>query len=133
MWMSNTATAVMMLPIAMSITMLVKQSNPDNDQFGKALLLSIAYGASIGGIATLIGTPPNALMAAYLSDSYKIDIGFAEWMKVGVPLATVMLILCRVWLTKFAYKVDTQCAKQRVKTLNRYSYRSYKSWCNATR
>ncbi|MEL7309641.1 MAG: SLC13 family permease, partial [Pseudomonadota bacterium] len=86
MWMSNTATAVMMLPIAMSITMLVKQSNPDNDQFGKALLLSIAYGASIGGIATLIGTPPNALMAAYLSDSYKIDIGFAEWMKVGVPL-----------------------------------------------
>lgn len=111
MWMSNTATAVMMLPIAMSITMLVKQSNPENDQFGKALLLSIAYGASIGGIATLIGTPPNALMAAYLSDSYKIDIGFAEWMKVGVPLATVMLILCWVWLTKFAYKVDTQCAK----------------------
>lgn len=111
MWMSNTATAVMMLPIAMSITMLVKQSNPDNDQFGKALLLSIAYGASIGGIATLIGTPPNALMAAYLSDSYKIDIGFAQWMKVGVPLATVMLILCWVWLTKFAYKVDTTCAQ----------------------
>ena len=92
MWMSNTATAVMMLPIAMSITMLVKQSNPENDQFGKALLLSIAYGASIGGIATLIGTPPNALMAAYLSDSYKIDIGFAEWMKVGVHLQ----LLC--WL-----------------------------------
>ena len=111
MWMSNTATAVMMLPIAMSITMLVKQSNPDNDQFGKALLLSIAYGASIGGIATLIGTPPNALMAAYLSDSYKIDIGFAQWMKAGVPLATVMLILCWVWLTKFAYKVDTPCAQ----------------------
>ena len=69
MWMSNTATAVMMLPIALSITHLVQKSNPNNNGFGKALLLSIAYGASIGGIATLIGTPPNALMAAYLCKS----------------------------------------------------------------
>ncbi|CAM4145984.1 SLC13 family permease [Pseudoalteromonas ostreae] len=106
MWMSNTATAVMMLPIAMSITHLVQKSNPNNNGFGKALLLSIAYGASIGGIATLIGTPPNALMAAYLSDSYKIEIGFAQWMMVGVPLSLTMLIICWLWLTKFAYKVD---------------------------
>lgn len=106
MWMSNTATAVMMLPIALSITHLVKQSDPSNEGFGKALLLSIAYGASIGGIATLIGTPPNALMAAYLSDSYKIEIGFAQWMLVGVPLSISMLITSWLWLTKFAYKVD---------------------------
>jgi len=106
MWMSNTATAVMMLPIALSITSLVKQSDPENEGFGKALLLSIAYGASIGGIATLIGTPPNALMAAYLSDSYQIEIGFAQWMIVGVPLSLSMLIISWVWLTKFAYKVD---------------------------
>ncbi|MBE0380421.1 SLC13 family permease [Pseudoalteromonas prydzensis] len=108
MWMSNTATAVMMLPIAMSITHLVQKSNPENNGYGKALLLSIAYGASIGGIATLIGTPPNALMAAYLSDSYQIEIGFAQWMMVGVPLSLAMLIICWVWLTKFAYKVDKQ-------------------------
>ena len=108
MWMSNTATAVMMLPIAMSITHLVKKSNPENNGFGKALLLSIAYGASIGGIATLIGTPPNALMAAYLSDSYQIEIGFAQWMMVGVPLSLTMLLICWLWLTKFAYKVDKQ-------------------------
>ncbi|HEA17359.1 MAG: SLC13 family permease [Pseudoalteromonas prydzensis] len=108
MWMSNTATAVMMLPIAMSITHLVQKSNPENNGFGKALLLSIAYGASIGGIATLIGTPPNALMAAYLSDSYQIEIGFAQWMIVGVPLSLTMLIICWLWLTKFAYKVDEQ-------------------------
>ncbi|WP_283709160.1 SLC13 family permease [Pseudoalteromonas prydzensis] len=108
MWMSNTATAVMMLPIALSITHLVQKSNPENNGFGKALLLSIAYGASIGGIATLIGTPPNALMAAYLSDSYQIEIGFAQWMIVGVPLSLTMLIICWVWLTKFAYKVDEQ-------------------------
>jgi len=106
MWMSNTATAVMMLPIALSITHLVKQSDPSNEGFGKALLLSIAYGASIGGIATLIGTPPNALMAAYLSDSYQIEIGFAQWMIIGVPLSSSMLIISWVWLTKFAYKVD---------------------------
>ncbi|MGO3784720.1 MAG: SLC13 family permease [Pseudoalteromonas prydzensis] len=108
MWMSNTATAVMMLPIALSITHLVQKSNPENNGFGKALLLSIAYGASIGGIATLIGTPPNALMAAYLSDSYQIEIGFAQWMIVGVPLSLTMLIICWLWLTKFAYKVDEQ-------------------------
>ena len=96
----------MMLPIALSITNLVKQSDPSNEGFGKALLLSIAYGASIGGIATLIGTPPNALMAAYLSDSYEIEIGFAQWMIVGVPLSLGMLIISWVWLTKFAYKVD---------------------------
>jgi len=107
MWMSNTATAVMMLPIALSITHLVKDSTPENDGFGKALLLSIAYGASIGGIATLIGTPPNALMAAYLSDSYHIEIGFAQWMLVGLPLSIILLGLCWVWLTKFAYKVDS--------------------------
>lgn len=117
MWMSNTATAVMMLPIALSITHLVKSSDPSNEGFGKALLLSIAYGASIGGIATLIGTPPNALMAAYLSDSYQIEIGFAQWMIVGVPLALSMLIISWIWLTKFTYKVDANVqANKRIDT-----------------
>lgn len=122
MWMSNTATAVMMLPIALSITHLVQQSNPDNNGFGKALLLSIAYGASIGGIATLIGTPPNALMAAYLSDSYQIEIGFSQWMMVGVPLSLVMLLICWVWLTQFAYKVDkTDTGSAKVDTKSLFS------------
>lgn len=122
MWMSNTATAVMMLPIALSIIHLVQQSNPDNNGFGKALLLSIAYGASIGGIATLIGTPPNALMAAYLSDSYQIEIGFAQWMMVGVPLSLTMLIICWLWLTKFAYKVDkTSLGAEKVDTKSLFS------------
>jgi sodium-dependent dicarboxylate transporter 2/3/5 len=117
MWMSNTATAVMMLPIALSITHLVKSSDPSNEGFGKALLLSIAYGASIGGIATLIGTPPNALMAAYLSDSYQIEIGFAQWMIVGVPLALGMLTISWIWLTKFTYKVDANVqANKRIDT-----------------
>lgn len=106
MWMSNTATTVMMLPIALSIIHLVSGPDSNEDNFAKALLLSIAYGASIGGIATLIGTPPNALMAAYLSESYQINIGFGQWMMVGVPLALIMLVVTWVWLTKFSYKVD---------------------------
>ncbi|MFC3034783.1 SLC13 family permease [Pseudoalteromonas fenneropenaei] len=108
MWMSNTATAVMMLPIALSVIHLVKGQHADASGFAKALLLAIAYGASIGGIATLIGTPPNALMAAYLADSYKIEIGFATWMMIGVPLSLVMLLFTWFWLTKVAYKVDQQ-------------------------
>ncbi|GAA0819292.1 DASS family sodium-coupled anion symporter [Colwellia asteriadis] len=107
MWMSNTATAVMMLPIALSIIQMVnqKQSN-NNGHYAKAMLLAIAFSASIGGLATLIGTPPNALMAAYLSDSYGIEIGFAQWMMVGVPLTTVMLVFCWFILTKIRYKVN---------------------------
>ncbi|WP_249319088.1 DASS family sodium-coupled anion symporter [Pseudoalteromonas sp. BDTF-M6] len=111
MWMSNTATAVMMLPIALSVVHLLRDNGSECDNFGKALLLSIAYGASIGGIATLIGTPPNALMAAYLADSYNIEIGFATWMLIGVPLSVVMLALTWLWLTKVMYKVDKTAAQ----------------------
>lgn len=105
MWMSNTATAVMMLPITLSIITMTHQDK-DNSPFSKAILLSIAYAASIGGLATLIGTPPNALMAAFLSDNYDIHIGFAEWMMVGLPLSVILLGLTWLWLTKFQYKLD---------------------------
>ncbi len=103
MWMSNTATAVMMLPIGLSIIAMANAST--QDQFGKAVLLGIAYSASIGGIATLIGTPPNALLAAYLSKSYGIQISFADWMILGVPLALTMLIVCWIWLTKVHFRM----------------------------
>jgi len=106
MWMSNTATAVMMLPIALSIIEMVKQNSNHHESFSKAMLLSIAFSASIGGLATLIGTPPNALMAGYLNESYNIEIGFAQWMAVGVPLTTVLLVLCWVILTKVCYQVN---------------------------
>ncbi|NRA82246.1 MAG: DASS family sodium-coupled anion symporter [Gammaproteobacteria bacterium] len=107
MWMSNTATSVMMLPIGLSVIEMVNQhSDKPNQAFTKAMLLAIAFSASIGGLATLIGTPPNALMAAYLSDTYQIEIGFSQWMMVGVPLTTVMLVLCWVILTKVCFKVN---------------------------
>ncbi|WP_037053380.1 SLC13 family permease [Rheinheimera baltica] len=112
MWMSNTATAVMMLPIGLSVCQMVQAGN--NGSFAKALLLAIAYAASIGGLATLIGTPPNALLAAYLNETYQLNIGFAQWMLFGVPLTLVLIVFAWFWLTRVMYKLDqsgTLCAK----------------------
>jgi sodium-dependent dicarboxylate transporter 2/3/5 len=74
--------------------------------FGTALLLAIAYSASIGGIATLIGTPPNALLTAYLLDTQGIEVGFAQWMLLGLPVAVVMLLLVWWWLTRVDFGID---------------------------
>ncbi len=106
MWMSNTATAVMMLPIGLSIIAMAKAR--DQDDFSKAILLAIAYSASIGGIATLIGTPPNALLAAFLADNYQIELSFARWMLLGLPLSVLMLICCWFWLCKVQFKLPAE-------------------------
>jgi sodium-dependent dicarboxylate transporter 2/3/5 len=101
MWVSNTATAIMMLPIGLSVVALMDNTNPEGvRKYATALLLAIAYSASIGGIATLIGTPPNALLAAYLSENQGISVGFAQWMVLGVPVTLVMLVLTWWWLTR---------------------------------
>lgn len=106
MWMSNTATAVMMLPIGLSVIAMQQEQGINNDNFAKAVLLSIAYAASIGGIATLIGTPPNALLAAYLERSYQLQLSFSDWMLFGVPLAISLLLVCWLWLTQFHFRLD---------------------------
>ncbi|SHK42801.1 solute carrier family 13 (sodium-dependent dicarboxylate transporter), member 2/3/5 [Marinobacter antarcticus] len=101
MWVSNTATAIMMLPIGLSVIGMMGNGQSENVQrYATALLLAIAYSASIGGIATLIGTPPNALLAAYLNETQGISVGFAQWMLLGVPVALVMLGLIWWWLTR---------------------------------
>src|SRR5690606_950521 len=101
MWVSNTATAIMMLPIGLSVVAMMDSTNPEGvRKYATALLLAIAYSASIGGIATLIGTPPNALLAAYLSENQGISVGFAQWMVLGVPVTLVMLVLTWWWLTR---------------------------------
>ena len=102
MWISNTATAVMMLPIAMSI---IGDQARDDDRLGYALLLGIAFGASIGGLGTLIGTPPNALLAGYMLQTYGVEIGFGRWMLVGVPLVLLLLPICWVLLTYLVFRV----------------------------
>jgi len=107
MWMSNTATAILMLPIAASV---IELGGEDADaaparNLGVCLLLGIAYSASIGGIGTLVGTPPNALMAGFFAETYGVEIGFAEWMAVGVPVVAVLLPLCWVVLTRLVFPV----------------------------
>jgi sodium-dependent dicarboxylate transporter 2/3/5 len=111
---SNTATAVMMMPIGLAIiTHVIEEGkkegldkeidfSPEKFAFGLNLMLGIAYAASIGGIATLIGTPPNTVLAGYLQKTYGYEITFAKWLLVGVPLVVVLLPLCWLWLTKVA-------------------------------
>ncbi len=111
---SNTATTVMMMPIGLAIIAHVIEEgkregldkeidfSPEKFSFGLNLMLGIAYAASIGGVATLIGTPPNTVLAGYLQKTYDFEISFVDWMKVGVPLVLVMLPMCWIWLIKFA-------------------------------
>ena len=124
MWVSNTATAVMMLPIGVSILVLVQRYGTDDaltadetadradrpdapasgeaptqaeirsltkTNFGTALMLGIAYAASIGSLGTIIGTPPNTLLAGHMAAEHGVEIGFGQWMLVGVPIAVVLL------------------------------------------
>ncbi|WP_232547527.1 SLC13 family permease [Propioniciclava soli] len=120
MWVSNTATAVMMIPIGVSVLMLVANlgtgdAHAESDEvkaaviesdFGTALMLGIAYAASIGSLATLIGTPPNTLLAGYLRANHGIDIGFGQWMLVGTPLAVIFLLFCWFLLTKVLFRPE---------------------------
>ena len=108
MWISNTATAVMMLPIGIAIIKQMKDlkntSEDENLIFGKALMLSIAYSASIGGIATLIGTPPNLVFAGIIQETYNIEISFLKWFQFGLPISILLLAISWVYLTKVAFK-----------------------------
>ena len=112
MWISNTATSVMMLPVALAIIAQLKD-NPqtlenENITFGKALMLAIAYSASIGGMATLIGTPPNLVFAGVIKTNYNIEITFLEWMSFGLPVSIILLTICWAYLTKYAFKFKSK-------------------------
>ena len=126
MWISNTATAMMMLPIALAvINQLVlkeKQSTDDHEDsspFSTALMLGIAYSASIGGVATLIGTPPNAILAGVVENLYQQRISFATWMSFGLPLSLVMLGIAWFYLTRIAYPVGDQTAPNVKELINK--------------
>ena len=108
MWISNTATAVMMLPIGIAIIKQMKdlKSTPEDENliFGKALMLSIAFSASIGGVATLIGTPPNLVFAGVVQEIYGIEISFLDWIKIGLPISLMLLFISWQYLTRVAFK-----------------------------
>ncbi|MDQ7040707.1 MAG: DASS family sodium-coupled anion symporter [Rhodothermus sp.] len=96
LWISNTATALMMLPIALSVLELLEEQaaeQPALRAFKAALVLSIAYGCNVGGMGTLIGTPPNALLAGFLNETYGYELSFAAWLPLGLPVAGMGLLL----------------------------------------
>ncbi|WP_424237091.1 SLC13 family permease [Bhargavaea ginsengi] len=112
MWISNTATAMMMVPIGLAITYQVADAlkndpsvdtSQENFGFGKALMLGIAYSASVGGIATLIGTPPNTALAAAMEKMYGIEISFGQWMLFGTPFAWLFILVIWLYLVKVAF------------------------------
>ncbi|TXB66591.1 SLC13 family permease [Phaeodactylibacter luteus] len=122
MWISNTATTVMMLPIGLAVITQLKD-NPaaqadENLTFGKILMLAIAYSASIGGIATLIGTPPNLVLAGIVQELYDVEITFSKWILIGLPVSIAMLFICWYYLTYLAASFKQQSfpgGKQEIK------------------
>lgn len=117
MWMTNTSTAMMLLPIATSVAAMVveKSSGVSDDEkraFQVALLLALAYATTIGGMSTIIGTPPNVLLAGFMEETYGIQIAFFDWMLIGLPLALVLLPLGWVVLTRVAFRVDVPASRE---------------------
>ncbi|MGD1933024.1 MAG: SLC13 family permease [Candidatus Phaeomarinobacter sp.] len=111
MWVSNTATTIMMLPIAASVVSVVILNSPnaghkDAQRFGLATMLAISYSASVGGIATLVGTPPNALFAAFFSQEFGFEVSFAGWMVLAMPLVIIMLPTVLIVLTRIVCRFD---------------------------
>ncbi len=103
MWISNTATAVIMLPIALSIV----NSATDDNHFSKSLMLGIAYAASIGGMATLIGSPPNIIFAGIVKESIGLEISFLQWMILALPLSIILLSISWLYLSsKVSSKIE---------------------------
>ena len=111
MWMTNTSTTMMLLPIVLSVVSVIRENVTDIDKktmshFQVLMLLGVAYASSIGGLATLVGTPPNALLIAYMAENYGLEISFARWMVVGVPVTLVMLPIAWLLLTRFVFPIN---------------------------
>ncbi|MBC6999470.1 DASS family sodium-coupled anion symporter [Cytophaga sp. FL35] len=107
MWISNTATTVVMLPIAMSVIgLLVNDADgftKDDRNFALSVMLGIAFSANAGGVATVIGTPPNSVMIGLLENEYNIEISFLKWMVIGVPFSALMIWISYLVLVKWMY------------------------------
>jgi sodium-dependent dicarboxylate transporter 2/3/5 len=111
MWVSNTAATLMMLPIAMSVAGVITSTQSHSDgraeaNFSIGLVLAIAYSASIGGLGTMIGSPPNLLVVGFLRDDYGVDISFVQWAKIGIPFVLIFLPIVWFVLTRFVFSFD---------------------------
>lgn len=108
MWITNTATTLVMLPIALSIISIYEKQYPDKKNLSLCLLLGVAYSSSIGGIGTIIGTVPNIFTSSFLQNEMGIEISFLQWMKIGVPVVVLFVPLVWLVLTKLIYPLDKE-------------------------
>ncbi len=111
MFVMNTSTTLMLLPIGLAVCSVVTETVPnlnenDRKNFDTALMLGIAYAATIGGMSTLVGTAPNIVFAAFMQETYGIEISMIDWMTMGVPLSALLLLGAWVLLTKYVFPVD---------------------------
>ncbi|MCB0638924.1 MAG: anion permease, partial [Lewinella sp.] len=110
MWISNTATTVMMLPIALSVVDLLTRRRergpmpPGQQAFAVSLMLGISYAANIGGTATIIGTPPNVVFAGFIRDTYGFEVNFAQWLALGFPFALILLAITFMLLVHVLFR-----------------------------
>lgn len=105
MWISNTATTLVMLPIAISVIDLIRQDldgfTKQDRRFSLSIMLGIAYAANIGGVGTIIGTPPNMVMVGFLQNEYDISVSFLQWMLIGIPFSIIMITILYWVLVKW--------------------------------
>jgi sodium-dependent dicarboxylate transporter 2/3/5 len=108
-WISNTATTLMMMTIALPVINIVETECGDSERdrkFGKALMLIIAFCSTIGGMMSLVGTPPNILFAGFMKQQYGIEISMFDWFKVGIPVGLILLVFCLMWILWGQYRFD---------------------------
>lgn len=106
MWLSNTATTMMMFPIALSVIAVMKEHESESSgmaNFSLVLMLVIAYASNIGGMATIIGTPPNVAFVAYIENKYGYAVPFAQWLLLCIPVALILLAALYLVLTRWLY------------------------------
>lgn len=122
MWISNTASCVMMAPIGIAVAKTLSGApGGDDDDFGKAIMLAIAYSASIGGMTTLIGTPTNLIFASAASDLFGIEVTFQQWLRIGLPIGVILIGFVWFYLTRFAFPIrELSGAAGRAVILERY-------------
>ena len=116
MWISNTATALLMLPIGLSI---IRHFPEKSENFGKVLMFSIAYSCSIGGIATLVGTPTNLILSGVLEQLYQVKISFYDWMIIGMPVSITLLFILYLYLVILSRDSKTKAQQLEISSLEK--------------
>ena len=129
MWLSNTSTSIMMLPIGIAIVSQVSlKNNILNSNFGKVLMLGIAYSASIGGFATIYGTPPNLILLSNIEEYFNLSIDFSSWFIMAFPLSCMLLFICWYYLVNFSFdlsslsNVSKETTSSKIKELGKIKY-----------